>query len=225
MLKDKMPSITAADRADLKAIDNFAKEYEKPISLYELDLKRMQANARLDAYYNKSDVGQYAAETKNAQIAVDKAVANWVRDNAYPQMDQLAGKEPGYFRNLKSRIGNLMNAQSEAKDFAAKVHREAMMEKGSTPMERVHAGTAISATGKPHGYISNVLSAFNPRDVEAAANKSVRSAFGIRQRLSPPPEALSVPLSAIQGASPMPEGPVTRFIQQLRDEQRQNTSK
>jgi hypothetical protein len=222
MLKDRMPSITGADRAEMAYVDRAAAEYEHPISLYELDLKRMQANARLDAYYNKSDVSQYNAETKSAQLAIDKTVANWVRDNVYPDMDAMTGKPQGYFRNLKSRIGNLMNASSEAKDFAAKVHREAMTEKGSTPLERVHAGTAISASGKPHGYISNVMSAVSPRDVEASANKAVKSGFSLRQRLEPPPEALSVPLSAIVGASIV--GPRTQQLIDLLNEQRNSSS-
>ncbi len=218
MLKDRMPTITDADMAEWNYVNKAAAEFEKPISLHELDLKRMQANGRLDAYYNKSDVGQYAAETKNAQILIDKAVANWVRDNAYPEMDQLTGKPPGYFRNLKSRVGNLMNAQSEAKQFAAKAHRESAVERGSTPLERVHPGGAISLRGGAHGYIANLPAALRAPDPEAAANTAVKSAFGLRQRLSPPPEALTIPLSAITGA--MPEGPVNRLLQSLRDEYR-----
>ena len=219
-LKDRMPSITDADRAERAYIDKAAAEYEKPISLRELDLKRMQANGRLDAYYNKSDVSQYAAETKNAQLLIDKEIANWVRNNVYPDMDRLTGKPQGYFRNLKSRVGNLMNASSEAKEFAAKVHRESAVERGSTPLERVHPGGAISLRGGAHGYLSNLPAALKAPNPEASANAAVKSAFGIKQRISPPPEALTIPLSAITGG--MPEGPVNRLLQRLRDEHRSN---
>jgi hypothetical protein len=215
MLKDRMPLITDADRAEWNYVNKAASEYEKPITLHELDLKRMQANGRLDAYYNKSDVGQYAAETKNAQILIDKTVANWVRDNVYPDMDQLTGKPPGYFRNLKSRVGNLMNAQSEAKKFAAKVHRESAVERGSTPMERVRPGGAVSMRGGIHGYISNIPQMFRAADPEAEADSAVRAAFGLRQRVSPPPEELSVPVAAIAGATP--KGPKTRKLEQDAD--------
>ena len=199
-LKDKMPAITDADRAERSFIDKAAAEYQKPISLGELDLKRMQANNRLSAYYDKNDVSQYAAESRNAQIAVDKAVADWVRDNVYPQMDKLTGKPAGYFRNLKSRVGNLMNASSQAKEFAAKVHRQSAIEKGSTPLERVHPGGAISMRGGAHGYLANLPAALKAPNPEAGASSAVKSAFRLKQRIEPPPEVLSVPLSAIIGA-------------------------
>lgn len=198
-LKDKMPAITDADRLERSFIDKAASEYQKPINLGELDLKRMQANNRLSAYYDKNDVSQYAAESRNAQIAVDKAVADWVRDNAYPHMDQLTGKPPGYYRNLKSRVGNLMNASSQAKEFATKVHRQSAVEKGSTPLERIHPGGAISMRGGAHGYLSNVPAAIKPPNPEGGANSAVKSAFSFRQQVEPPPEVLSMPLSAIIG--------------------------
>lgn len=199
-LKEKMPQITDADRSERSFIDKAASEYQKPVSLGELDLKRMQANNRLSAYYDKNDVSQYAAEGRNAQIAVDKAVADWVRDNVYPEMDKLTGKSPGYFRNLKSRVGNLMNASSQAKEFAAKVHRESAVERGSTPMERIHPGGAISLRGGAHGYLSNIPAALRPPNPEAGAAGAIKSAFSARQRVEPPPEVMSVPLSALVGA-------------------------
>jgi hypothetical protein len=216
-LKERMPAITDADRAERTYIDKAAAEYEHPISLHELDLKRMQANGRLSAYYDKNDVAQYAAETKNAQILIDKAVANWVRDNVYPEMDQLTGKPPGYFRNLKARAGNLMNAQSEAEDFASKVHRQSAVERGSTPLERVRPGGAVSMRGGIHGYISNIPQMFRAADPEGEANAAVRSGFGIKQRISPPPESLTVPLSVLTGS--FPKGPATRKLEELRNGQ------
>ena len=208
-LKEKMPAITDADRAERAFVDKAAAEYQKPISLGELDLKRMQANNRLTAYYDKNDVSQYATESRNAQIAVDKTVADWVRDNVYPEMDQLTGKPAGYFRNLKARVGNLMNASSQAKEFAAKVHRESAVERGSTPMERVHPGGAISLRGSAHGYLSNLPAAIKPPNPEGAANAAVRSAFSLRNRLPAPRKAeiLSVPLSAITSAMQPAQNP------------------
>lgn len=225
-LKNRIPSITDADRAERTFIDKAAAEYQKPISLGELDLKRMQANNRLSAYYDKNDVSQYAAESKNAQIAVDKAVADWVRDKAYPKMDQLTGKPPGYFRNLKSRVGNLMNASSQAKEFAAKVHRESMIERGKTPWERIRTGGAVSSRGGVHGFISNLPRLFKPDDPEAGASAAIHSGFGMHPGYTmrklplsslvrskgvrvpvpnPPPEVMSLPISALLGAFEQPQ--------------------
>lgn len=223
-LKERMPDVTAADRAELSYIDKAASEYEKPITLGQLDLKRMQANARLDAYYNKSDVSQYAADSRNAQIGVDKAVADWVRSNAYPEMDRLAGKPPGYFRNLKSRVGNLMNASSQAKEFAAKVHRESAVERGSTPMERVKPGGAISLRGGVHGYLGNLPNLLHAPDPEAAADAAVKAGFGVRQSIDPRLlEPLALPLSVITGTGAS-VGPKTRQLQQTADEFRHSSS-
>ena len=225
-LKDRVPSITDADRAERTYIDKAAAEYQKPISLGELDLKRMQANNRLSAYYDKSDVSQYAAESKNAQIAVDKAVADWVRDNVYPKMDQLTGKPPGYFRNLKSRVGNLMNTSSQAKEFAQKIHRESAVERGSTPLERIRPGGAISSRGGVHGYLANLPQLFKANDPEAGANAAIQSGFAMRPGYTmrkvplsslvtsrgvrapvpnPPPEVMSLPISALLGAFEQPQ--------------------
>ena len=209
-LKNSIPATTAADRAERTFLDQAAAEYQKPVTLGDLDLARKRANARLTAYYDKNDVSQYATETKNAQIGVDKAVADWVRDNVYPEMDQLTGKPPGYFRNLKSRVGNLMNASSQAKEFAAKVHRQSAVERGSTPLERVHPGGAISMRGSAHGYLSNLPAVLRPPNPEAGAGAAVRSAFRLRQRLPAPRkiEPLSLPLSAIAGTK-QPTGNAT----------------
>lgn len=221
-LKERMPAITDADRAERAYIDRAAAEYQKPISLRELDLKRMQANGRLDAYYNKSDVSQYAAESKNAQILVDRAVANWVRDNVYPDMDELTGKPPGYFRNLKSRVGNLMNASSEAKQFATKVHRESVERRGMTRWERARPGGSVSAKGGIHMYLPNIPEWLHPTNLEASADAAIKSGFGMRQSLAPElAEPLALPISAIAGA--MQTGPKTRQLQQTVDDHRQTS--
>lgn len=196
-LKEKLGNTTAQDKAARAYIDHVASEFEKPLTLDELNRQRIAANGRLYSFENKSDVAQYAAAGSNAGTAVDRAIANTVRDVVYPEMDRLTGKPKGYFRNLQNRVGNLFRLQSDAKEYAGKVHQQSMEQRGRTPMERVHKGAAVSAHGGVHGYLSNLPEMFKPSDPEGRANAAIRSAYGVRQSVQPPPEALSQPVTAL----------------------------
>jgi hypothetical protein len=220
-LKDRMPKTTTADRAARSHIDAVASEFEKPIPLGELDLKRMQANGRLFSYEKMNDTAQYSAESRNADIAVDKTVADWVRDNVYPEMDHLTGKPQGYFRNLKQRVGNLMNIESETKGNASKLHTSSMRERGMTRWERSKPGATMSEKGSIRAYFPNIPAWFKASDPEAAANNAVRSAYGLHQMFTPPPEMMSVPVANFLAAiRARPTGSKTQQLQRMADEQR-----
>jgi hypothetical protein len=196
-LKDKLGDTTPQDKAARAYIDKTAALFEKPLTLDELNRQRIAANARLYSFENKSDVAQYSAAGANAGTGVDRAIANTVRDMVYPEMDRLTGKPAGYFRDLQNRVGNLFRLQSDAKEFATAVHQKSMIAKGSTPLERLRPGAAMSARGGVHGFISNIPSLFRAPDPEAEANTAIRSGYGIRQSIQPPPEALSLPVTAL----------------------------
>ena len=199
-LLDKVGDTTPEDKAARAYIKKTAALFQKPLTLDELNRQRIAANGRLYSFENKSDVAQYAASGANSGTAVDRAIANTVRDVVYPEMDRLTGKPPGYFRDLQNRVGNLFRLQSDAKQFGTAVHQKSMVERGSTPLERLRPGGAVSMRGGIHGYISNIPALFKAPDPEAEANAAVRSGYGLRQRLQPPPEVMSVPLSALVGA-------------------------
>lgn len=195
-LKDKLGNTTSQDVAARAYIDKVASEFQNPLTLDELNRQRIAANNRLFSFEKKSDVAQYSAAGSNAGTAVDRAIANTVRDVVYPRMDQLAGKPDGYFRDLQNRVGNLFRLQSDAQDFAKSVHQKTMLARGSTPMERVKPGVAGSGGGV-HGYISNIPAMFRAPNPEGAANSAVESAYGIGQRFSPPPPELSLPVASL----------------------------
>ena len=198
-LKDKIGDTTPQDKAARSYIDSMASNFQKPLTLDELNRQRIAANGRLYSFENKSDVAQYATAGANSGTAVDRAIANAVRDTVYPEMDKITGKPKGYFRDLQNRVGNLFRLQSDAKEFARGVHQKTMEARGSTPIERIHPGGAVSSRGGIHGYFSNIPAALKSPNPEAGANAAVRSAYGLRQRFQPPPEVMSVPLSALIG--------------------------
>lgn len=218
-LKDKYPPGTELSDEARRVIDARAAEFKRPVTLGDLDRDRINYDARRYGLYGKSDVGQYAAKTANVENAIDTTISNWVRDNVYPEMDRLTGKPPGYFRDLKQRTGNLMRIQSEAKDNAVRFHTESMKDRGKTRWERARPGASLSQGGALHAYFPNIPAWLHPEDPEAGANAAIRSAYGIHQRFQPPPEILSLPISALAGAkaSSPKGGPKTQALQQARD--------
>ena len=224
-LKLKIGTTTPQDKAARAYIDSMASNFEKPLSLDELNRQRIAANGRLYSFENKSDVAQYATAGANSGTAVDRAIANTVRDVVYPEMDRLTGKPSGYFRDLQQRVGNLFRMQSDVKEFAKRLHQETMIGRGSTPLERLHPGAAVSAHGGVHGYVANIPRAIKAPNPEAGANAAIRSAYGWRQRIQPPPEIMSLPLSSLLGVmkriedqeDTAPKGPKTRRLEELRN--------
>ncbi len=217
-LKDKYPPGTEINNAARRMIDTRAAEYERPISLADMNRERINADARRFGLYQQSDMRAYATSTAGPENAVDNTIADWVRNNAYPEMDKLTGKPDGYFRNLQQRVGNLMRIQSETKDNAVKLHTEALKSRGATRWERARPGTSISQSGKMHTYIPNIPEWLRPGNPEEGANAAVRSAYGIHQQFHMPSEAMSLPVSALLGVlrGHNPVGPKTQQLQEMR---------
>jgi hypothetical protein len=168
---------TASGRLEAKAIERAAKEFDGGWTLDELDHERMDANARLNAYESKSMVDQYATLKKSRSVAIDKAIADGVRESVYPFMDQVTGKAAGYFANLKGQIGSLLELQSKVEKQAETLRDTTARIKGAPALERIHIGTSISGRGTPHGYIAGIKEAILPRNPEKSANAAVKSAF------------------------------------------------
>jgi hypothetical protein len=198
-LKEKYPRGTEIGDATRRMIDTRAAEFQRPISLADLNRERINADARRFGLYQQSDVRKYASSTANAENAVDTTISDWVRNNAYPEMDKLTGKPEGYFRNLQQRVGNLMRIHSETKENAVKLHTQAMKERGSTRWERARPGASVSQSGTVHTYLPNIPAWLRPENPEEGANAAIRSGYSPRQNFQPPPEVLSLPVSALLG--------------------------
>lgn len=101
--------------AEIQKIKEAAKDFEKPWTYEQLDAERGTINKKLNNFYKKGVADQYAA-TGNRTIAIDKTIADAIRDKLYPEMDQQAGQPTGYFRDLKQRHGALINLQDALTD-------------------------------------------------------------------------------------------------------------
>lgn len=206
-LKDKYSPETEWGRNARSLIDKRAAEYQKPISLGNLDLERKNANSRIDNFEASSQIKQASRRIASPDIAVDETIANWVRDTVYPDMDKLTGKPPGYFRQLKSRIGNLMRLQSETEIQAEKVRKSAATSRGTHLLDKLRPGISVGAEGRPHGWLGNVKEAVAPIDRETSADEAVHDAFQWRRRFAPSKgtrrliKAGNMPLSVLVGGS------------------------
>jgi hypothetical protein len=140
---------------------------------------------------------QYSTIKRSRSVAIDKAIADGVRETVYPQMDKLAGKPPGYFAGLKQRIGNLMQLESKV-DKQVKTLRDKTSRSKGAPMlnkGQVAEGGGSAAVGYKHGVIRTLARAVSPENPEADANKRVKQAF----KKNPDP-VHALPLAALAGA-------------------------
>ena len=221
-LKDKYPPGTSWSNAARRMIDKRASEYQRPVKLGDLDLERKNANSRIDAFEASAQIKQAGKRIATPEIAVDETIANWVRDNVYPEMDQLTGKPPGYFRNLKLRVGNLMRLQSDAEVQAEKVSRASGIERGTPKLSHARLGASVGPSGEPHGWIGNLASILHTPDPEAAADTAVTRAFDMKRLLSPSKAArrtikgADMPLSALVGGESGVEDRTNKLIDFLR---------
>ena len=83
--------------------------YRSPISVPTLDGIRVDANQKLNAFYNKQG-GDEAAALSNPETARVKAVGDSVRQSLYPVLDANAGLEPGTVANMQNTYGQLTDA-------------------------------------------------------------------------------------------------------------------
>lgn len=193
---------TARGRSETAAIKNAAVEYQKPWSLGALDQERMDANSRLHSYEKKGLADQYAASGSQVGTAIDKAIADGVRESVYPMMDRLSGKPAGYFRGLKERVGNLLQIESDTHDQIEKLENLTAKVKGAPPLSRARVRGNVGEGGAPRFWISNALAAVHAPDEMGAANSAVRSAF--KKSGSIDPLLYGLPIKALLGGEVTP---------------------
>jgi hypothetical protein len=91
--------------------DNYRREFSAP----EIDTLRGDANAKLNAFYNKQG-GDQAAALSNPETARVKAVGDAAREQLYPFLEANAGLDPGSVAEMQQKYGLL----SDTSDIASK---------------------------------------------------------------------------------------------------------
>lgn len=200
---------TPEGRAEIAHINAEARKFEnQPWSYEQLDSKRMRLNAELNTFEKKGAGARYTAAKGNLNTAIDKAIADTIRDVVYPQMDVAAGKPQGYFRALKQKQGNLMQLSDElnprnAKSRTASLKAQTAEIQGGSRFSRENMSMHMGGSGVPRASIYGLTNVIRKRNPLAAANKRVRMGFStgsptakgytgtlpFRQTLFPPPQS------------------------------------
>ncbi len=189
-LKKPYMQFTKEGRAEAKAIDNAAIEYQKPWTLGALDSQRTKLAADLASHSAKEPVARYTAERGSVALGIDNAIMDGLRETVYPQADQLAGKPAGYFEDLKQKQSSAIRLESLLNKRVEDLTGKSRETKGQPIMSRLRPGAAISAEGAPHGFISNLPNAIVPRDVLKQADKAAAKGMSTGGYVAPVSKAL-----------------------------------
>lgn len=203
---------TPTGRAEAAVIKRAALDFDKPWTLAQLDSERMSANARLNAYEKKNMADQYAAIKGQRNTAIDKAIADGVRDTVYPIMDQLSGKGSGYFAGIKQRIGNMIDLESNLSKRVDDLHDTTARIKGAPRLQRARVGTTVGTSGTPRSWVSNIAGVLHAPNPEGEANAAVRSAYA-PSSIEPAVAALPIKVLLTGDQTPDKKKGVARALQ------------
>jgi hypothetical protein len=85
-----------------------ASRYNRSIDIPTADAIRGDANAKLNAFYNKAG-GDQAAALSNPETARVKAVGDTTRSLLYPELEKDAGLAPGTVADMQAKYGRLVD--------------------------------------------------------------------------------------------------------------------
>lgn len=163
---------TPEGRAQIREIQAAARPYDgRTWTNTELNAKRTTENNNLASYYNKDSQGQAASPL---QQDISRAVRDGAADLGYQQIDKT---NPGFdTKQLKAEQGALWDTRIALEKRLNELRVQQGAFDASGTLGKIKAGASISATGKPHGWFSNLLSATQEGPMDAA-NANIKSAL------------------------------------------------
>jgi hypothetical protein len=177
ILRKISPSMlkTVQGREMAQELRNLSVDYQKPWSMRDLDQARMDANARLHAFYNKEALGQSADLRTQASAIVDRAIVDGVQDIVYPAMDRYHGKTSGYFQKLKKRQSSLLDVDERLDKRVRELANQTAQLKGA-PLLSSESITGHASGGGRVGMTVHGLQKL-VRGPEGGAKVAVKQAF------------------------------------------------
>lgn len=193
---------TVADQRIARMLDARATEFERPWSIGELNQERMNANARLKAFYKAEASGQMARGRTQADVMADEAIANGTRDLVYDAMQQAHGRD---FRGLKQRQASLIDLNDLLDDRVRELANQTAAQKGAPRF----SGENISVYGRPEaGHLGTSIHSLqriftkNIITPQSTADAAVRGAF------TPQANVYGMPITVL-----MPKGKKSPFAE------------
>jgi hypothetical protein len=170
----QLPATPTAQNAALRRqLNAIAVDYQKPWTLGELNVERMNANARLKAFYGRDVNAQGANLRTQAQVMADKAIVEGARDIVYGAM----GPE---FRDLKMQESALRDITEQLQEHQRQLSNATAAQQGAPLLGKGH----ISTYGHPEsgrvGTSVHRLQEMAGVTPQRLSNTAVRRAFTTR---------------------------------------------
>jgi hypothetical protein len=137
------------DNSIFRRTENVADNYRANFTVPQLDEIRQNANAKLNAFYNKSG-GDQAAALSNPETARVKAVGDATRRVLYPYLEQNAGLAPETVTGMQDNFTNM----SHIEDIANK--REPVYLRKDPVSLAQNTGLGIGDAINPFGAVSKM---------------------------------------------------------------------
>ena len=172
-LAGRDPSVMAAKKYQQMVKDRALTFQQKPMTYGLLANERQRINAELTDYYKLTPDGKDQFLKAHPLFEVDKAIAKYIRDITYPEMDRLSGQLPGTTEELQGKYGALKSIKGQLLDQMEKVYTESRQ--GATK------GINVSSYATPSGIgwsLHRLPMKLGANDVESQATRKVASAFG-----------------------------------------------
>jgi hypothetical protein len=194
---------TAEGKAQARAIESAAKNFDKGWTFGQLDALRTDLGSQLSKHKAKGSVAKYVAEKGDLALSIDNAILDGLRDTVYPTMDAVAGKPVGYFEAMKARQSSLIQLQQVLEKRVKDLRGSQAVAEATprfAPMKNIsiyaHAGDA------PRGYIHGIQDIIMPPRVETEAAKHVAKAFPESQINEQPYRVLFGTTGRVLGPAP-----------------------
>lgn len=181
-LHDGVPAHEAEAREIEDQLDYFRRvSISGGMTVGQLNRARMNANARLDAYYSKDSQAQASAMT-HAQTIIEKAIRDGAAEQSYRELEIA---NPGFkARELKMKQGALWALQDQIRTRIGELTDKEAAQKGMSPLQKIRPRVYGSAEGGVHGFFSGIESMLPGGNPMSMAKSRVSGALDPRYHVA-----------------------------------------
>ena len=176
-LKKPWMDVPGMGAEEKSAIEKAATQFERPMTVGQLDSLRQQLNTDLASLYGKAPNARYTATQGSINNAIDTTIASGARDVLYPIADSAANKPAGYFRDALDREGSLIQLRGILqKRFSDLAGSQAISE--VTPrLSSENLSVSLHPGTMPRGGLYGLKNVIAPTRELTQAGKHVAKAF------------------------------------------------
>jgi hypothetical protein len=174
--KDWM-NIPGMGDAEKSAIKRAATQFERPMTVGQLDSLRQKLNTDLASIYAKAPNARYTSVHGSINTAIDNAIAKGARDVLYPIADRSVGQPAGYFADAMNREKALIDLREILTKRVEDLGGAQAISEVTPRLGKENIFVAARAGSVPRAGISGLRQALMPPRELAEAGKHVQKAF------------------------------------------------